>query len=134
MLPDDNGKYWDDAPFVGFGMAAHSYREGRRWWNHDRFAMYCRSVEEAGGRGAIAGERRLTARERAAEALFTGLRRREGVDLAAYRRRYDLDPPAAWREGLDAAQAAGLVGVEAGCLRLTDRGVLLSNEVFQAFV
>ena len=129
-----NGKYWDDAPFVGFGMAAHGYREGRRWWNHDRFAMYCRSVEEAGGRGAIAGERRLTARERAAEALFTGLRRREGVDLAAYRRRYDLDPLAAWREGLDAAQAAGLVGVEAGRLRLTDRGMLLSNEVFQAFV
>jgi len=129
-----NGKYWDDAPFVGFGMAAHSYREGRRWWNHDRFATYCRAVEEGGGGAAVAGERRLTARERAAEALFTGLRRREGVDLAACRRRYDLDPLAEWREGLGAAKAAGLVVVEGGRLRLTDRGVLLSNEVFQAFV
>jgi oxygen-independent coproporphyrinogen-3 oxidase len=129
-----NGKYWDDAPFAGFGMAAHSYRDGRRWWNHERFATYCRSVEEGGGAAAVAGERRLTARERAAEALFTGLRRREGIDLAAYRRRYDLDPLVEWREGLDVAQAAGLAVTADGRLRLTDRGVLLSNEVFQAFV
>ncbi len=129
-----NRKYWDDAPFLGFGMAAHSYRDGRRWWNHDRFATYCRSVEESGGAAAVAGERGLSARERAAEALFTGLRRRDGVDLVAYRRRYALDPLAEWRAGLDAAKSAGLVVAEAGRLRLTDRGMLLSNEVFSAFV
>ncbi len=129
-----NGKYWDDAPFVGFGMAAHSYRDGRRWWNHDRFATYCRAVEEGGGAAAAAGERLLTARERAAEALFTGLRRRTGVDLLGYRRLYELDPLVEWRDGLDAAETAGLVAVEHGRLRLTDRGVLLSNEVFRAFV
>ena len=129
-----NRKYWGDAPFLGFGMAAHSYRDARRWWNHDRFATYCRAVEEKGGAGAVAGERRLTARERAAEALFTGLRRRDGVDLASYRRRHGLDPLAEWRAGLEPAQAAGLVVAENGRLRLTDRGVLLSNEVFQAFV
>jgi oxygen-independent coproporphyrinogen-3 oxidase len=129
-----NGKYWDDVPFLGFGMAAHSYRHGRRWWNHDRFATYCRAVEERGGGAAVAGERRLTPRERAAEALFTGLRRREGVEIAAFRERHGLDPLAEWREGLDSAAEAGLVVLEAGRLRLTDRGMLLSNEVFQAFV
>ena len=129
-----NAKYWDDVPFLGFGMSAHSYRGGRRWWNHDRFATYCRAVETVGGGAAVAGERRLTARERAAEALFTGLRRRDGIDLAAFRRHYDLDPLTEWRDGLDAAHSAGLVAAEAGRLRLTDRGMLLSNEVFQAFV
>ena len=87
-----NGKYRDDAPFLGFGMSAHSCRHGRRWWNNDRFATYCRAVEEGGGAAAAAGERRLTARERRAEALFTGLRRRDGVDLAVFRKRYGLDP------------------------------------------
>jgi putative oxygen-independent coproporphyrinogen III oxidase len=129
-----NRKYWDDAPFLGFGMAAHSYRHARRWWNHDRFGTYCRAVEEGGGAAAVAGGRSLTPRERAAEALFTGLRRRDGADLAAYRRRYGLDPLAEWREGIDEAREAGLVVAENGRLRLTDRGLLLSNEVFQAFV
>jgi oxygen-independent coproporphyrinogen-3 oxidase len=129
-----NGKYWDDAPFLGFGMAAHSYRDGWRWWNHDRFATYCRAVEEGGGAAAVAGERRLTARERAAEALFTGLRRRDGLDVGAFRGRHGLDPLAEWKEGLGDAETAGLVVAEAGRLRLTDRGMLLSNEVFRAFV
>jgi oxygen-independent coproporphyrinogen-3 oxidase len=129
-----NGKYWDDAPFLGFGMSAHSYRDGRRWWNHDRFATYCRAVEQGGAAAAVAGERHLAPRERAAEALFTGLRRRDGIDRAAFQQRHGLDPLTEWREGLDSAVNAGLVVVEAGRLRLTDRGVLLSNEVFRAFV
>jgi oxygen-independent coproporphyrinogen-3 oxidase len=127
-----NGKYWDDAPFLGFGMSAHSYRAGRRWWNHDRLAAYCRAVEEGGT--PTAGERRLGARERAAEALFTGLRRRDGVDLRAFRARHGLDPIAEWPDGLGSAEAAGLVEVAGERLRLTDRGVLLSNEVFALFV
>jgi coproporphyrinogen III oxidase-like Fe-S oxidoreductase len=56
------------------------------------------------------------------------------VDLAAFRERHGLDPLAEWREALDATAKAGLVAVEAGRLRLTDRGMLLSNEVFRAFV
>ncbi|HXK08215.1 MAG TPA: radical SAM family heme chaperone HemW [Vicinamibacteria bacterium] len=129
-----NGKYWDDAPFLGFGMAAHSYRHGRRSWNHDRFATYCRAVEEGGPAAAVAGERVLSPRDRAAEALFTGLRRREGVALGAFRTRYGLEPLDEWAEGLARASTAGLVEERDGRLRLTDRGVLLSNEVFRAFV
>jgi len=39
-----------------------------------------------------------------------------------------------WSAGLDRAERAGLVAVDDGRLRLTDRGVLLSNEVFESFV
>jgi oxygen-independent coproporphyrinogen-3 oxidase len=127
-----NGKYWDEAPFLGFGMSAHSFREGRRWWNLDRFATYCRAVEA--GSGAVAGERILSDRERAQEALFTGLRRSEGIDLERFRGRHRLDPREEWGKELSEAEAAGLVEVAGGRLRLTDRGVLVSNEVFQKFV
>ena len=127
-----NRKYWDESAFLGFGMAAHSFRGGRRFWNLDRFAPYCRAIEEGGT--AVAGERLLGDRESAQEALFTGLRRAEGVDLAEYRRRHRLDPLVAWEQGLGEAEAAGLVEVDGQRLRLTDRGVLVSNEVFQLFV
>jgi oxygen-independent coproporphyrinogen-3 oxidase len=127
-----NRKYWEDSPFVGFGMSAHSLRGGRRWWNLDRYATYCRGVEE--GRGAVEGERELSTRERAQEALFTGLRLTEGVDLAALRRRYGMDPSVEWGAPLDEVEQAGLVETAGDRLRLTDRGMLLSNEVFRVFV
>jgi oxygen-independent coproporphyrinogen-3 oxidase len=129
-----NGKYWDDAPFLGFGMSAHSYRGATRSWNHDRFMAYCRAVEEGGGGAARAGERVLSARERASEALFTGLRRRAGVDVAPFARRHGIDPLVEWGTPLAEAERAGLVGIAEGRLRLTDRGVLVSNEVFSALV
>ena len=113
-------------------MSAHSFCEGRRWWNLDRFGTYCRAVEA--GETATAGERVLGDRERAQEALFTGLRRAEGVDLEGFRRRHGLDPREEWARELTEAEAAGLVAVAGARLRLTDRGVLLSNEVFRIFV
>jgi oxygen-independent coproporphyrinogen-3 oxidase len=129
-----NRKYWDDAPFLGFGLSAHSHFEGRRFWNLDTFGGYCRAVEEKGPTGARAGERRPSPRERAGEALFTGLRRREGIDLAAFARRYGLDPLAEFARDLADPFAAGLIAAADGRLRLTERGVMLSNEVFRAFV
>ena len=127
-----NAKYWDDAPFLGFGLSAHSYVEGRRFWNADSFGAYCRAIEERGS--ALTGERALSASERVQEALFTALRRREGVDLAAFRARYGVDPVAEFGPRLRDAFDARLLELAAGRLRLTEEGVLLSNEVFEAFV
>lgn len=127
-----NVKYWDDAPFLGFGMSAHSYRHGRRWWNLDTFGAYCRAVEC--GASPVAGERRLSASERVGEALFTGLRRTAGIGLDAFRERYGVDPLAEYQVGLREPIDAGLVEVVDGRLRLKEDGILLSNEVFRAFV
>ncbi len=127
-----NAKYWDDVPFLGFGLSAHSYVDGRRFWNADSFGAYCRAVEERGS--ARAGERLLSTDERVQEALFTGLRRAEGVDLAAFQARYDVDPLAEFGPQLRDVFDARLLEVEAGRLRLTESGVLMSNEVFRALV
>jgi oxygen-independent coproporphyrinogen-3 oxidase len=127
-----NRKYWDESAFLGFGMAAHSLRDGRRWWNLDRYATYCAAVEA--GRSPVGGERALSALEQAQEALFTGLRRSEGVDLSAFLESHGMDPREEWAEPLGAVSRAGLVEERGGRLRLTDRGMLLSNEVFGIFV
>jgi len=127
-----NGKYWDDTPFLGFGLSAHSYVDGRRFWNLDTYGGYCRAIETGGS--AVSGERVLSPRERRAEALFTGLRRTKGVDIAAFRGRHGVDPIEEYGVSLRDAFDAGLLEVKGGSLRLTDKAFLLSNEVFQAFV
>lgn len=129
-----NGKYWDDAPFLGFGLSAHSARHGRRFWNVDTYGAYCRALEERGAAGALAGERVLTPRERREEALFTGLRRAQGVALPAFRERYGVDALEEFGEPLRRSFDASLIEVSGDHLRLTERGVLLANEVFQALV
>ena len=83
---------------------------------------------------AVAEHLDLSPEDRAAEALFMGLRLTEGVDLEDFRNRYDVDVTARYGRELERLSDAGLIETGGGRLRLTSRGLVLSNEVFIAFV
>jgi len=127
-----NMKYWTGAPFYGFGCGAHSYDGISRWVNVKHTENYIESVSETGQ--AIAERTDLSHDDRAAEALFMGLRLIEGVDLAEFRNRYDLDVNGRYGRELARLAEAGLIETAGSRLRLTARGLVLSNEVFVAFV
>jgi oxygen-independent coproporphyrinogen-3 oxidase len=126
-----NLKYWTDGEWSGFGCGAHSTRDGVRWRNVSSTEEYVRRV----GQGtATAVERHaLSADERLGDALFTGLRLTEGVDLAALERRYGVDVWARYGSELGRFVDAGILLREPR-LRLTRRGMLLAHEVMTVFV
>jgi oxygen-independent coproporphyrinogen-3 oxidase len=127
-----NEKYWTDVPYYGFGVSAHAYTADERRANVRSIAGYADAIERDGT--AVAERHALTPRERASEAAFLGLRRLDGVSLAGFRDRYGLDLLEEYREGLAPVMEADLVEVTDGALRLTRRGLVLSNEVFAAFL
>jgi oxygen-independent coproporphyrinogen-3 oxidase len=126
-----NLKYWTDGEWLGFGCGAHSTRAGVRWKNISSTQEY---IERA-GRGELAVDvRRLSPDEQLGDALFTGLRVVDGIDVNAIQTRYGVD---VWRRfGADLEPF-----LEAGCLRrtgsrlsLTRQGMLLAHEVMSVFV
>lgn len=131
-LSRHNLKYWQDGEWLGFGCGAHSTRAGVRWKNVSETAGYVAAVE----RGAPVTEtcRRLSMRERLGDALITGLRLAEGVDLATVERRYGVDLRA--RHGAEVRRFvdAGWMVDAGGRWRLTRPGMLVSNEVIRTFV
>jgi oxygen-independent coproporphyrinogen-3 oxidase len=127
-----NMKYWTGAPFYGVGCGAHSYDGRARWANMTKTESYIESVCRSGR--AIAEYRELTVEERAAEVLLMGLRLIEGIDLDWFRAEYEVDVMSRYGEELRKFEQVGLLEVSGGRLRLTERGLLLSNEVFLTFV
>ncbi len=128
-----NLKYWTNAPYYGFGSSAHSYDGARLRWSNERDAA--RYVELLETRGAAVVEtNELSARDAGAEALFLGLRLMRGVDLEAHRELFDIDVRREYAADLSRFREAELVELDGDRLRLTPAGVLLSNEVFAAFV
>jgi oxygen-independent coproporphyrinogen-3 oxidase len=69
----------------------------------------------------------ITPSNRDEERMFTGLRLAEGISLSS-------DDWQRHREPIERFIEAGLLERGAETLRLTRRGVLLSNEVFQEFL
>ena len=144
-----NQKYWTNAPYFGFGADAHSYDGERRWANVDDAAAYIEKVEH--GQLPLAEKKTLDWREKLEERLFLGLRRREGVSLAQVEAEFAAEGIGNREQGIDEASintsisrrfaepirkftAAGWLESAGDCLRLTDQGVLFSNEVFAGFL
>jgi oxygen-independent coproporphyrinogen-3 oxidase len=116
-----NLKYWQHAPYLGLGPAAHSYHNGRRRWNHASLREYCRALKS--GAVPVAGQECLTPEQLELEALSLGLRTREGLILTSLHH-LGLHPPALAR-----LKAAGLLRVHQGRLRPTREGLVLADRL-----
>lgn len=127
-----NLKYWSDGAWLGFGCGAHSTRAGARWRNVAEVERYVEAVRR--GRSTTAERRALTREERLGDALITGLRLAEGVDLERLAQRYGVDVMERHGAALEPFVEAGLLAHASGRLRLTRSGMLLANEVLKTFV
>lgn len=114
-----NLKYWLREPYLGFGADAHSFDGAVRWQNISDAAAYVRAVTE--GRSPVSAH---APAEAESERLFLGLRLDRGV----------ADEPSPFAEPIERFVREGLLMRQNGRLRLTPRGVLLSNEVFAELV
>jgi oxygen-independent coproporphyrinogen III oxidase len=127
-----NLKYWQDGEWRGFGPGAHSTRQGVRWKNVSSTEEYVSSVRR--GTRLNTDERRLSREEQLEEALFTGLRLAEGIDLATIRRRYGVDVWSRFGRDLQPFSDEGLLVYDGASLKLTRRGMLLAHEVMTVFI
>ncbi|MFQ5903864.1 MAG: coproporphyrinogen III oxidase, partial [Candidatus Binatia bacterium] len=93
---------------------------------------YIRAIEHQGL--AVLGEEHPTRRQQIGETMMLGLRLMEGVDLSAFARRFGQSFEELYPEALDTLMAEGLLILQGEHLRLTPKGVLLSNEVFAEFL
>ena len=127
-----NVKYWKDGEWLAFGCGAHGTRAGVRSKNLSSTEDYIARVTS--GADPVAERRVLSANERLEEALFTGLRLVEGIDLDAFAVRYGVDVWARYGTALKPFSQAGWLVREERRLRLTRTGMLMANEVMAVFV
>jgi oxygen-independent coproporphyrinogen-3 oxidase len=116
-----NLKYWKLEPYAGFGADAHSFDGRMRYQNAETVPEY---VGQASGLSGLRAFERARLDE---ERFFVGLRLTAGM----------RPEPQAWvrfDEPIRRFIESGLLETSGGVLRLTNRGVLLSNEVFQEFI
>jgi oxygen-independent coproporphyrinogen III oxidase len=128
-----NLKYWTRRPYLGFGVDAHSMlpssmpdAEAVRFSSSDSLEKYI-----AGSAPARAVVPKVAALE---EAFFLGLRLNRGVDLEKAEETFGPMRLSELRPAINALISDGLLHREGANIRLTSRGRLVSNEVFQSFI
>ena len=117
-----NLKYWRLEPYFGFGADAHSFDGAQRFSNIESASEYVERMH-LGQSPRIT----TTTANHSEEHFFVGLRLTDGILPAATEWRRFQAP-------IQRFLSEGLLARDGEKLRLTDRGVLLSNEVFAEFI
>ena len=128
-----NLKYWMRQPYLGFGVDAHSMlpsseggTEAVRFSTSDSLERYV--AEGPLNRTSVSLSAALE------ETFFLGLRLTCGVNLRQVAASFGEDAITGLSETIADLVRTGLIEKQADVIRLTPRGRLLSNEVFERFL
>jgi oxygen-independent coproporphyrinogen III oxidase len=121
-----NSNYWNHNNYFGFGPSAHSFQNGRRWWNVRDVREY--STRLAKKQPVVAGQETLTERQLFEEAVMLGLRTGE-LDISRIATRFRIDLQRSVAGLLIALVDEHLVVRNENIFRLTNTGYLLCDEI-----
>jgi oxygen-independent coproporphyrinogen III oxidase len=126
-----NSAYWTGGEYLGLGPAAHSYFMGQRWSNPTSLDDYLRAVDSTlypavmepySSLGAMRGER-----------IMLALRQCDGFNPTEMSRAIGCDFMRQYGPVIRALQKRGLLSVDETNVRLTEEGLILSDQVFVEF-
>jgi len=129
---EHNANYWANGEYLGLGVGAASYRDGVRSVATRDLATYCAAA--LADRTIPSDDERLVGAARLGEAVMLALRTREGVDVATFAKRYDVDFHTFYEPVLREMRPSGTLDVTPSHVRLTRRGRFVANDVCGAFV
>ena len=135
-----NQRYWQRRPYLGLGLDASSMlRAASDDSAVTRLGYVLRSTttDDLGAylRGPVPAETSwLSPARQHEEAWFLGLRLNAGVEVAALKREFGAEMVARAMDVVQRLKGDGLLDTDSKTVRLTDRGRLLSNDVFQEFL
>lgn len=137
-LSRHNLKYWVRNPYLGLGLDAHSMLRTEngsalRFATTDELDIYLSSSEGIPAPGWDEAHT-LSCKEELEECWFLGLRLNRGVDMASLRKDFGTATVQVFEPVLAELERDGSIQRTGDRMALTERGRLISNEVFSRFL
>jgi len=127
-----NQVYWRNEAYYGFGAGASSYIEGVRSTNESDICGYISLISS--GEKSVAYSEKLGVKDALGETLMLGLRMLDGVNFGYLNERFGLDVEMHYSREISDLIGRELIELSNGCMKLTESGLLLANEVALAFM
>ncbi|GAF65976.1 coproporphyrinogen III oxidase [Bacillus sp. TS-2] len=124
--------YWNNEEYEAYGAGAHGYINGYRFQNHGPLNKYLESIRN--GKLPRLLEHKVTVVEQIEEEMFLGLRKRIGLNDRNFQQKYGYKMRELFDAQIEDLRKRNLIEEEDGNIRLTENGLLLANEVFEAFL
>lgn len=131
-----NSGYWHRDGYLGLGAGAHSFLKdcahGTRFSNVADLEKYSQALHN--GELPRTDVMQLSREDVMAEHMFLGLRMSDGIGFETFKREFGIHLKDRFGRELELLQSQQLLSADTSAVRLTRRGMLLSNQVFQHFL
>lgn len=129
-----NTNCWKQKEYLGFGVAAHSYFENKRYCNTKSIEKYCKNSKE----GNLKKNRTIceiqTEEEKQKEYMLLGLRKIEGINIQKFKNKFVENPIYLYHKELEKLVKEDLIEIDLNQIKLTNKGLDFANLVWEEFV
>lgn len=126
-----NITYWKAEEYYGIGAGAHSYVNKIRYSNYLGIEEYIHNLNSG---DVVQFKNPLTKEDELSEFMFLGLRLNQGISKFDFNKRFNTDIYNIYGNELNTLIKAALLVDNGEFIKLTDRGMDISNQVFINFL
>lgn len=123
--------YWQTDEYIGLGLGSHSYYDHIRFHNTYDLSQYLKS---SGSILLREEEEPIDIQSQYEEYMFLGLRLTQGISAQDFHKRFEISLDSIYGSVIKKMIKQNLIKQENGRIKLTNRGIDVSNRVFQEFL
>lgn len=127
-----NLKYWNQEEYIGFGPAAHSFLNNERYSNASDINLYCNNAHQNIFNKTI--QEVLDSDALIFEFIMLNLRLTDGLDLNKFKQKFDIDFYDKYEKQVKYLVENMLLVNNGNNIKLTKKGMDISNFVFKEFM
>lgn len=129
-----NMNCWSQKEYLGFGVAAHSYVNRKRYCNTNNIEEYISNIK----RGKIENNRTVceiqNKIDEQKEFMLLGLRKIEGLNIQEFKNKFVENPIYVFHKELEKLVNEDLIEIDLDKIKLTNKGLDFANLVWEEFV
>jgi oxygen-independent coproporphyrinogen-3 oxidase len=123
-----NNSYWDYKDYFGFGTSAHSFIDGKRYWNFSSLKKYISEIEK--NNFAVAGSEQLSEEQRLNEYVMLALRS-SGINLTEMQKLFGSEWLNEKISYLEKLEKGNFLIKKNGLIKLTKSGYSVCDEIIK---
>ena len=125
---------WEQKEYIGFGLAAHSYLENKRFCNISDIDKYIQNCNNNKFTQNIIIQETQTKEEQMKEYMILGLRKIDGISIQKFENKFNENPIMLFRNELQKLTSEKLIIIDGDKIKLTNKGLDLANIVWEEFI
>ena len=129
-----NVNCWNQEEYLGFGLAAHSYFENRRFSNIENLDKYIENILKDEFDKNVVLHEIQTKEEQQKEYMLLGLRKVEGISILKFKEKFACNPIYVYRNELEKLVHEEFIEIDGDYIKLTNYGLDFANLVWEEFI